>query len=126
VLPSLNGELLIARPLGSPFVETAEEMVRGWRYEKPRRAPISVFVRLSFSPEKATSIVWHHAARPPILHSQPFGVRSTPLLSPECPVRIGGTVDTPRKTKHVPPTYPPAARSANVEQPCGEAPRFRS
>ena len=48
MLPRLNGELLIARPLGSPFVETAEEMVRGWRYEKPRRAPISLFVRLLF------------------------------------------------------------------------------
>jgi len=106
VLPSANGELLIARPLGSPFLETAEETVRRWRYEKPRRAPLSLFVRLSFSPEKATSVVWHHAARPPIPHSRPFGIWSTPLLSPECPVRIGGTVDTPRKTRHVPPVYP--------------------
>jgi TonB family protein len=114
VLPSANGELLVARPLGSPFLEVAEAAIRRWRYEKPQRAPISLFVRLAFEPERTTSIVWHHRARPPLPHTRPPDVAATPLMPPNCSVPIGGTIATPRKTRHVPPVYPPVEDQGTV------------
>ena len=115
VLPTANGELLVGRPPGLSFLETADAAVRRWRYEKPRRAPISFFVRLSFAPQEATAIVWHHAARPPLPKTELAArVAATPPLPPDCPVRVGGTVQTPRKTRHVPPIYPSVAQSAKA------------
>jgi protein TonB len=37
-----------------------------------------------------------------------------PPPPPAAPVRVGGNIKTPTKTKHVPPVYPPIAQSARV------------
>lgn len=35
--------------------------------------------------------------------------------TPSSPARVGGDVRPPRKLRHVPPVYPPAARQARIE-----------
>src|SRR5262245_38146602 len=37
-----------------------------------------------------------------------------PPPPPQAPVRVGGAIKQPTKTKHVPPVYPPIAQSARV------------
>jgi protein TonB len=37
-----------------------------------------------------------------------------PPPPPQAPVRVGGAIKPPNKTKHVPPIYPPIAQSARV------------
>jgi protein TonB len=37
-----------------------------------------------------------------------------PPPPPSAPVRVGGNIKTPTKTKNVPPVYPPIAQSARV------------
>jgi protein TonB len=38
-----------------------------------------------------------------------------PPPPPTAPVRVGGSIRAPRKTKDVPPVYPPIAQSARVQ-----------
>jgi TonB family protein len=85
-------------PLGEPFVLAATTAVRRWRYESPKQAPVSFFVRIAFSPADVSTVVWECENRPPL----PDG-------------SSGGTLVAPKIIKQVSPIYPPRALAANVQ-----------
>ena len=107
-------------PLGEPFVLAASTAVRRWRYESPKQAPVSFFVRIGFSPTDVSTVVWESENRPPMPGSStglptPPGtgtVAATPP-PPNAPVRVGSTAG-PTKLKDVRPVYPAIAQSARI------------
>ena len=109
-------------PLGEPFVLAASTAVRRWRYESPKQAPVSFFVRIAFSPADVSTVVWESENRPPLpdgssgLPGAERAATGPPLPPPPSPpVRTGGTMVAPKKIKHVSPIYPPRALVANVQ-----------
>jgi protein TonB len=138
MIPLGNNSVQPAPPLGAPFVKASLEAVRAWKYMPPAQPPISFYVRLSFSPDRPSSVVWHDA-RPPVtvsmgaatraaaggvagglpagvVGSAPGPVAPAPApVAPVAPIRIGGNIPAPTKIKDVRPLYPPEAMAARVE-----------
>jgi protein TonB len=60
---------------------------------------------------------WEYA--PTVVNGVPVRVISTAnirfILKPPAPVRVGGNIKTPERTRFVAPVYPPEAASANVQ-----------
>jgi len=118
MLPNADGTVTPAPALAPPFVKAALDAVRRWEYEPPLRAPISFYVRLQFSPDRPSAVVWHDA-RPPVTQRVVTPAGSGLVVS-ETPPLSGGDltakgVTPPRKIKDVPPIYPPEAMAARVQ-----------
>jgi TonB family protein len=133
MIPRSDGSVESGRPLPAPFVKAALDAVRTWQYEMPVQAPISFYVRLQFTPDQPTSIIWHDA-RPPLSVTlvsggvnglvtgatqsdlnRPASVDGTTRPPAAAPVRVGGQIQAPRKIKDVSPVYPPEAQQARIE-----------
>src|SRR5215470_4359985 len=129
------GETRLFAPFGTPppdaFVNAAVDAVRQWVYEPPADAPISFSVTFVFAPGGEARLV---------AHGSPTGIEgggaiaSSPSVAPPpppppppppwvrdgvteamAPVRIGGAIKPPTKTKDVRPVYPPIAQSSHLQ-----------
>lgn len=93
--------------LGPEFSRLSLDAVRQWRYERPDLAPLAFYVQLAFAPGEDTRLSWQDARAP---------ASAAPHLSPPrasapgAPVRVGGDIKAPRKTKDVRPRFPEAAK----------------
>lgn len=79
------------------FDQAAIAAVEGWRFSKPTEGPVVRTVELTFSLRQGAG----DTPRPKV------------AADPDA-VRVGSNIRTPTKTKHVPPVYPEAAKSAGV------------
>jgi len=129
------GETRLFAPFGTPppdaFVNAAVAAVSQWVYEPPADAPISFSVTFVFAPGGEARLV---------AHGSPTGIEgggaiaSSPSVAPPpppppppppwvrdgvteamAPVRIGGAIKPPTKTKDVRPVYPPIAQSSHLQ-----------
>jgi TonB family protein len=107
------------------FVKAATDAVRQWIYEPPAEAPVSFNVTFVFAQgfdarvaaygtpiETDTGGVGFAPPRPPPPPALPW-VREGATIG--TPVRIGGEIKPPVKTKDVRPWYPADARDAKVQ-----------
>jgi protein TonB len=117
-----------AVPSGPPevFVKAAIDAVRQWIYEPPAEAPVSFNVTFVFPPGSDARVVAYgtpietdrgavgFAPPPPPPPPPPPWVRegAAPVGTP---VRIGGDIKPPVKTKDVRPVYTPEALSAKLQ-----------
>ena len=129
------GETRLFAPFGAPppdaFVKAAVDAVRQWVYEPPADAPISFNVTFVFAPGGEARLVAHGsptgiegggaiaaspsgAPPPPPPPPPPPWVRDG-LTEAMAPVRIGGAIKPPTKTKDVRPVYPPIAQSSHLQ-----------
>lgn len=96
---ALSGNVVMRDANGAdqmaPLIAAAIEAVKQWRYDPPFEGPLAFDVSVPLGPQ-----------RPNLLGAAPF---------PGTPVRVGGAVMAPVKTRHVNPVYPPIAESARVQ-----------
>jgi protein TonB len=84
----------------APMIAFAIEMVKQWRYDPPFDGPLTFDVSVPVAPETASGVVQLQADRAVVAGA---------------PIRVGGAVKQPIKTRHVNPVYPPIAQSARVQ-----------
>jgi protein TonB len=105
-------------PAVQPYAEAAIAAVRQWQYDPPAEGPISFNVTVSFA--GATPPRADQTAGPPLLSGL---LEETITVTPArpnvgfggTPVRVGGAIRQPAKTRHVNPEYPPIAQSSRVQ-----------
>ena len=115
------------------FLRAASSAVSLWAYDPPANAPLSFYVHLAFPAGKDAVLLDQTAllALPPApAMNRALGITPPPppppppaspnsalgsLQEPSAPVRVGGRVTAPRKTKHVDPIYPAAAIADGVQ-----------
>jgi protein TonB len=117
MLPNSDGTVRPAPALAPPFVKAALDAVRRWEYEPPRQGPISFYVRLQFSPDRPSLVIWHDA-RPPVTQRVATSTAPGPVATtgfPSGPDLPASGVTPPRKIKDVSPVYPPEAMAARVQ-----------
>jgi protein TonB len=115
-----------APPVG--FVKAASDAVRQWVYEPPADGPISFNVTFVFVPGSETRLVVHgtpvvgdgavaagFTGAPPQPPPPPPAPWVREGMTIGNPVRIGGAIMPPVKTKDVRPVYPPIAQSARTQ-----------
>jgi TonB family protein len=105
------------------FVKAATEAVRQWIYEPPAEAPVSFNVTFVFAQGSDARVAAYGspietdgvgiAPPPPPPPPAPPWVREGVTIG--TPVRIGGEIKPPIKTKDVRPAYTPEARDAKVQ-----------
>jgi len=130
------GEARLFAPFGAPpadaFVKAALDAVRQWVYEPPADAPISFNVTFVFPPSSEARIVAYGPPAgveagtggfiggaappppPPPAPPPPPWIREG-AASTLAPVRIGGAIKPPTKTKDVRPEYPATAQSSRLQ-----------
>lgn len=119
-------------PAIAPYGQAAIDAIRQWMYEPPADAPISFDVTVSFNgtaPPVATQSqggALVAGARqggsggPALTGFQEF-TRADAQPGPSAglggaaPVRVGGAIMQPTKTRHISPEYPAIAKSARVQ-----------
>lgn len=108
-----------AQPLGTAFSRSAEQAVRQWVYDPPYQGPITFQVTFNFvagSAEATMFTVQQGTPRPPLQVTTTPGLTvvgpGTPSSQP--PIRVGGNIKPPIKTRDVKPLYPPIAQTARV------------
>lgn len=93
----LSGQVTLSKPPGADLmpalIQSATRAVRQWQYEPPFDAPLSFDVQIEFRSQTAA-------------RASASGI---------APVRVGGNIQAPVKTRHVTPEYPPLAQSARVQ-----------
>jgi protein TonB len=115
-------------PPPDAFGKAAMDAVRQWVYEPPAEAPISFNVTFGFAPGSETRLLVHGTPvvgdgavaggftgappPPPIPPPAPWLREGVTIGNP---VRIGGAITPPIKTKDVRPVYPPIAQSAHTQ-----------
>jgi TonB family protein len=121
-------------PAGAPpafdaFYQAAADAITQWRYEPPADAPIEFVVVVRFNPGQAASVSQTERSSP--VFAGPDGVRlvtdveldrdrttlarANAAANGSSPVRIGGQIKTPIKTRDVRPVYPAIAQTARVQ-----------
>jgi protein TonB len=112
----------------APSVQAAIAAVKQWQYDPPAEAPISFSVVVSFSESGVVRteqisgpaiggvvgtrdgvLIAERYTRPNVQPGPSTGVGGA------APVRVGGAIMPPVKTRHVDPEYPAVARSARVQ-----------
>lgn len=92
------------RAVAKSFRDAALHSVQQWRYDPPAAAPIAFPVTVNFAPPAT-----------PETQDAPAGGTSTEAMQAgDAPVRVGGNIRTPTKTRNVSPVYPPEAQAARV------------
>jgi TonB family protein len=131
----------LSRPLGGNgnatasdiFVKAALDAVKQWVYEPPAEAPISFDVTFVFPPASEARLVAHGG---PLVEGGPLGGSPGGVIAGAAPppppppppppwvregvtignpVRIGGEIKPPVKTKDVRPVYPSIAQSSHLQ-----------
>jgi protein TonB len=101
---TLSGNVVTRDAAGTdvmaPMIAFAIEMVKQWRYDPPFDGPLTFDVSVPVAPETASGVVQLQADRAVVAGA---------------PIRVGGAVKQPIKTRHVNPVYPPIAQSARVQ-----------
>ena len=124
VLETSAKTFTVGLPLSEAFATSAMNTVRQWQYQPPRQGPIAFYVRIAFSPNESSTVVWEDSQRPPHagdISSFPrsmlseLGLPPPPPPPPGAPVRMGGNIQQPTRIKHVPPVYPAIAQSARIQ-----------
>jgi TonB family protein len=114
---TLSGNVVTRDAAGTdvmaPVIAAAIEAVKQWRYEAPFDGPLTFDVSVPVGSQGAD--LQTAASGPFQIQADriAFGAAAAPL--PGAPVRIGGAVRQPVKTRHVNPVYPPIAQSARVQ-----------
>jgi protein TonB len=117
----------------APYGRAAIDAVKQWQYESPADAPISFTVQVSFN-GTAQPVAGQSQDGAPTAVFGPTGLSggnsaliangfavSTAQAGPGAelaganPVRVGGVIRQPAKTRHVNPEYPAIAQSARVQ-----------
>jgi TonB family protein len=96
-----EGKVTHARVIQSanPALETsALEAARQWLFAKPTEGPVVRTIELTFT----------------LRRTPPTSEPSSLFEMPPDAVRVGGTIKTPMKIRHVPPAYPEVAQDARV------------
>jgi protein TonB len=142
-LPGANIDSQAMRTALDALVRAGTEAVRQWQYDVPSEAPIAVRVTFAFGPNIAPRLIAHDpwsvvsfgvvggvgAARgrqggpvqlgaappPPPPPPPPQATAAGFDLGGLSPIRVGGAIKPPTKTRHVNPVYPPIAMSSRVQ-----------
>jgi TonB family protein len=107
----------------NPYIQAVIDAVKQWQYDPPADGPITFSVIVNVTPLGELT-----ATQVPSTGSEAFFVKEQVILreraaqavsrgggAGETPLRVGGNVLLPRKTRHVPPEYPLIAQSARVQ-----------
>jgi TonB family protein len=107
---TLSGNVVTRDAAGTdvmaPVIAAAIEAVKQWRYDPPFEGPLTFDVSVPVVPEGTD------------LQTAPRGAvqfSADRVVSGPAPVRVGGAIKQPIKTRHVNPVYPPIAQSARVQ-----------
>jgi TonB family protein len=95
------------RAAAAAFETSAIRAVEQWRYDPPAAAPISFAVTFSFAPTNVSAAQGSFVPR-----GRGSVVGST--IDTTGAVRVGSQIRTPKKTRHVNPTYPADAKAAGI------------
>jgi TonB family protein len=113
----VKGHLEAAPMLDSLFLAASENALRGWLYEPPVAAPISLDVEFVFSGAGRSRMVWQLPVDPDSSHpSAPAIVDTTgPSLAATHPEARPINGLAPRRIKNVTPDYPATALLQRLE-----------
>jgi TonB family protein len=107
---TLSGNVVTRDAAGTdvmaPVIAAAIEAVKQWRYDPPFEGPLTFDVSVPVVPEGTDLQTAPRGA---------FQFSADRVVSGPAPVRVGGAIKQPIKTRHVNPVYPPIAQSARVQ-----------
>jgi TonB family protein len=112
----VEGHLEAAPMLDSVFLAASENALRGWLFEPPVAAPVSLDVEFVFSGAGGARTVWQEAAPPPGARRAPAVVdNTTPTLAVTHRDEMPLTTVSPKRMTNVAPVYPADALATRLE-----------
>jgi TonB family protein len=104
----------VARESIQAMAASADQALRQWRYDPPAAAPMAFDVSVNFLPG-GESDATQHAGAGTIPTGGSARVSGVSSAGGPAPLRVGGNIKAPVKTKDVRPVYPEDAKAARVQ-----------